>query len=343
MILELSKGNRKVVEYKLINRTQLHDDKVDGRTTILVELEAVDPKDAPYYLPGDHIGIYPENRTELVNEIIEHLPEYDADQNFKVLVKKHNLLDDNNDEGEWVPYERFSVVSLREALTRYLDITTPPTQQLLNLLQMRAEDEIDKRKLKLLSSDSNKYEDWKAMKYPNLLEILIEFPSVKFNLELIFTQLPVLQSRFYSISSSPLKVSPARIDLTIAVVTYTTYFGGKHYGVCSNFLFQTEIGNSVFGFIRSAPNFRIPDDNCVPIIMVGPGSGIAPFRAFWQHREIQMKMKDNEEFGKMTLFFGCRCPSMQLHSKEVLSMVNMNVITENYTAFSRIKGYNMVS
>ncbi|XP_054155441.1 nitric oxide synthase, salivary gland-like [Oppia nitens] len=337
----LSKGpSRRVVEYRLTNRSELQEvDTTDGRTTVLVELDAVDGKAATFYMPGDHLGVYPENRKQLVDGIVKHYEDIiDVDQVYQIMLK---VMDDKGDEEKWIPVEKLDMTSLREALTRYLDITTPPTQQLLNLFTMHTTDDNDKNRLKQLATDSTKYEEWKAHGFPNLLEVLEEFPSLKLPVELLVTQMPAIQSRFYSISSSPLMTSSAQVDLTVAVVQYTTCTGTKHYGVCSNYLNQIPIGHSVYGFIRSAPNFRLPDDKTVPIIMVGPGSGIAPFRGFWQHRVrlVNTKREERHKLGKMTLFFGCRTPSMQLHRKEVQQMIDDGIISQSFIAYSRVAGH----
>ena len=296
-------------------------------------------------MPGDHLGIYPENRKQIVDGLIEHLSEYNVDQEYQIFVRDTQIDDKADEEEKWVLNQKLSFASLREALTRYLDITTPPTQQILSLYAMNATNNDDRTRLQLLATDSSKYEQWKARTYPNLLEVLNEFRSVRLPIELILTQLPTLQSRFYSISSSPLMHSSSRIDLTVAVVKYITNAGVEHFGVCSNYLNQIPIGHSVYAFIRSAPNFRLPEDKTVPVIMVGPGSGIAPFRGFWQHRAkmIQMRREERKKIGKMTLFFGCRVPSMQLHSKEVQQMVDQGIINQSFVAYSRVPGQPKVS
>jgi nitric-oxide synthase len=335
-----------VIHYRLRNRLPLQDGEIDGRTTVLVELEAVDVggNTSTFYMPGDHLGVYPENHRELVDGILGYYLDYNPDQVYQIYVKVNHQMDDkSNSEEKWIPNEKLAMTSLREALTRYLDITTPPTQQLLNLFAAQASD-LDRSRLKQLATDSHKYEDWKAQSYPNLLEVLREFRSLRLPAELLLTQMPALQSRFYSISSSPLVFSSSRVDLTVAVVRYVTHAGFQHYGVCSNYLNQIPIGHSVYAFIRSAPNFRLPDDRSAPIIMVGPGSGIAPFRGFWQHRSklIQTRKEDVNKLGKMSLFFGCRSPGMQLHAKEVQKMVGEGVIRRNFIAYSRIPGQSKV-
>lgn len=160
---------------------------------------------------------------------------------------------------------------------------------------------------------------------------------MKPSLEMVFTQLPLMQPRYYSISSSPLSNSAIQMDLTVAVVQYVTASGAPHRGVCSNFLQNIPLGQNVYGYVRSAPNFRLPKERDVPIIMVGPGTGIAPFRAFWEHRS-KMKDLNQAEYGEMKLFFGCRFPSMQLYRREIESMIENGIITDYYVAFSRKSG-----
>lgn len=91
-----------------------------------------------------------------------------------------------------------------------------------------------------------------------------------------------------------------------------------------------------------APSFRLPDDKTCPIIMVGAGTGIAPFRSFWQERKIDVEMSqkpngvNGNKWGEMVLYFGCRQKSVdELYRNEIDQMVNENVITRLYSAYSR--------
>ncbi|OPJ70749.1 hypothetical protein AV530_000739 [Patagioenas fasciata monilis] len=140
------------------------------------------------------------------------------------------------------------------------------------------------------SQDARLYEDWKWFRCPTLLEVLEEFPSVGLPASLLLTQLPLLQPRYYSISSAP-GPSPGEIHLTVAVVTYHSENGQGplHYGVCSTWLARLQPGDTVPAFIRGAPSFRLPPDPEVPCVLVGPGTGVAPFRSFWQHRLHQLR------------------------------------------------------
>ncbi|NXE17347.1 NOS3 protein, partial [Lophotis ruficrista] len=99
--------------------------------------------------------------------------------------------------------------------------------------------------------DARLYEDWKWFRCPTLLEVLEEFPSVGLPAALLLTELPLLQPRYYSVSSAP-GASPGEIHLTVAVVTYRSENGEGplHYGVCSTWLARLQPGDTVPAFIR---------------------------------------------------------------------------------------------
>lgn len=126
--------------------------------------------------------------------------------------------------------------------------------------------------------------------------------------------------------------------------------GPRHYGVCSNFLNDVEVGEEVCVFIRRyiedlhifhiltifhfrAPNFHLPEDLTKPIIVVGPGTGIAPFKGFWEHR--LMLSTQNYKLGKMLLFFGCRTKELDLYINEKAEMVSKRIIDKTFLALSR--------
>ncbi|KAJ8975786.1 hypothetical protein NQ317_005168 [Molorchus minor] len=234
----------------------------------------------------------------------------------------------------WKPHERLPSCSVRQLFTRFLDITTPPTPNLLQHFASIATDEDDQQKLNLLATDSAAYEDWRHWRFPHLLEVLEEFPSVTPHAPLLISQLSILQPRFYSISSSP-ALHPNEIHLTVAVVVYRTEDGEgpMHYGVCSNYLQNISVDEEVYVFVRSAPNFHLPSDPIKPVILVGPGTGIAPFRSFWQQRYYQLKQR--QQLGKMWLFFGCRTKDMDLYKDEKAEMLKDGVLDRVFLALSR--------
>jgi nitric-oxide synthase len=320
--------NKKVCSSRLLRRTNLHGEK-SSRATLLLEFE----NDLPYK-PGDHLGVYAINRPELVDKImnrVKGVDDPDTPVELQLLKETHT---NNGVLKTWTPHERLPTCSLKTLLSRFLDITTPPTPNLLQHFASIATDQEDQRKLELLATDSAAYEDWRHWRYPNLLEVLEEFPSVTPYAPLLIAQLSILQPRFYSISSSPL-LHPDQVHLTVAVVVYKTQDGEGpvHYGVCSNYLQDVPVGEEVCLFVRGAPNFHLPNDPMKPVILIGPGTGIAPFRGFWQHRLAQVLA--NKKVGKIWLFFGCRTRELDLHKEEKTQMLTKGVLDKVFLALSR--------
>ncbi|CAH0554483.1 unnamed protein product [Brassicogethes aeneus] len=321
--------NKKVAPSRLLKRTNLHGEK-SSKATLLLEFES-----NMKYNPGDHVGVFCMNKPELVEKILRRLkgvPNLETPVELQILNESHTS---NGVVKTWTPHERLPSCSVRELLGRYLDITTPPSHNLLQQFADIATDEQDQKKLNLLATDSAAYEDWRHWRFPNLAEVLEEFPSVQPYAPLLLAQLSILQPRFYSISSSP-AMHPNQLHLTVAVVVYKTEDGEGplHYGVCSNYLHDVPEGDEVCLFVRSAPNFYLPNDPSRPVILVGPGTGIAPFRSFWQHRYVQTRNK-NLKIGKMWLFFGCRTKDMDLYKDEKNHMKISGVLDKVFLALSR--------
>lgn len=109
--------------------------------------------------------------------------------------------------------------------------------------------------------------------------------------------------------------------------------GPKHYGVCSNYLSSLNENSEIYLFVRSAPSFHIPKDPQLPVILIGPGTGIAPFRGFWQHWD-EIK-KCGKPTPKVYLFFGCRTKAVDLYADEKQTMVEAGVLTKVFVALSR--------
>lgn len=162
----------------------------------------------------------------------------------------------------------------------------------------------------------------------DVLDILGKFPRAKFTAEELVKVLRKLQPRLYSIASSP-KVYPDAVHLTVAVVRYELH-GRKRQGVCTTFLADRVGEGPVPVFIHSAKHFRQPEDGGVPVIMIGPGTGIAPFRGFLQEREATGAQ------GGAWLFFGDRhCATDFLYEDEIRGWLDRGVLSRLDTAFSR--------
>ncbi|XP_015234349.1 PREDICTED: nitric oxide synthase, brain [Cyprinodon variegatus] len=329
---------KKVYGAKMIEAQNLQSSK-SNRSTILVRLDT-NNHDGLCYKPGDHLGIYPGNHEELVTALIEKLEDAPPVNqivkvtNFIILCVFLAGVISN-----WTNETRIPPCTIFQAFQCFLDITTPPTPVLLQQFAALATNDKQKRKLEILSKGLQEYEEWKWYNNPTLVEVLEEFPSIQMPSTLLLTQLPLLQPRYYSISSSP-DLYPGEIHLTVAVVSYRTR-GGQgplHHGVCSSWLNRIEKGEMVPCFVRSAPSFQLPKDNKAPCILVGPGTGIAPFRSFWQQRQYDLEQNGIKSC-PMILVFGCRQSEIDhIYKEETLQAKNREVFKELYAAYSREPG-----
>jgi sulfite reductase (NADPH) flavoprotein alpha-component len=160
-----------------------------------------------------------------------------------------------------------------------------------------------------------------------IVDLLVDFPSVTFTPAEFVAHLRKLTPRLYSISSS-LKAFPDQVHLTVASVRYES-FGRKRKGVCSTFL-ADRVNGTVPVFVQTSHGFRLPANGDTPIIMVGPGTGIAPFRAFLHDR------RASGAKGRNWLFFGDqRAETDFLYREELEPMVSDGHLTKLSTAFSR--------
>src|SRR6201987_2370861 len=220
---------------------------------------------------GDSVGVYPTNDPELVDEIIRALGATGNEQ---------------------VPRLKGEPTSLREALLRDYSITQP-TPKFLKAIAHRAD---AAPTLHYLLAPDRKQDLQTYLWGMEVMDFLVEHPSVRFTPEEFVGLLTKLQPRLYSVASS-LKAFPAQVHFIVDVVRYESN-GRIRKGVCSSFLAERADDVPVPVFPSIAKHFHLPEDPDVPIIMVGPGTGVAPFRAYLQER------KATGAKGKNWLFFG---------------------------------------
>lgn len=222
------------------------------------------------YEVGDALGVYPENPKSVVDEIIAALPFRAGD----------------------VPTTTGEEVSLREALIRHYDIGTI-NKALIEKWQKRSGSPY----LRSLVNADDKREWEKFCWGRDLIDLIIDYPADFSDGEDFVSVLKKLQPRLYSIASSP-TAHPGEVHLCVGIVRYESY-GRKRGGICSTYLADRLGRDSKPGvFVHNNAAFRLPADSNTPIIMVGPGTGIAPFRAFLEER------KCTGASGKNWLFFG---------------------------------------
>ena len=256
------------------------------------------------YEVGDALGVYPTNCPELVADILSAL-NYSGDES--------------------VPGRDRAPIGLREALLNHYEITKIP-RPFLEAIAERSDD----AELKKLASPEANGELTKFLWGREVVDLLLACPSVKFSPAEFVALLRKLQPRLYSIASSP-KAHLGRVHLTVGVVRYESHSRNRK-GVCSTFLAdRTESNPPVPVFIQPNKNFRLPADGNAPAIMIGPGTGVAPFRAFLQERRVVGAT------GKNWLFFGDqRSRTDSLYRDELSAMRDDGLLTRLDTAFSEI-------
>ncbi|XP_038619697.1 LOW QUALITY PROTEIN: nitric oxide synthase, brain [Tachyglossus aculeatus] len=325
---------KRISAARLLTRQNLQSSK-SSRSTIFVRLHTNGHPDLQYQ-PGDHLGVFPGNHEDLVNALLERLEDAPP---VNQLVKVEVLEERTTALGvirNWEDENRIPPCTIFQAFKYYLDITTPPTPLQLQLFASLASKNEEKQRLLVLSKGLREYEEWKWGTNPNIVEVLNEFPSIEVPSSLLLTQLSLLQPRYYSISSSP-DMYPDEVHLTVAVLSYRTQDGNGpiHHGVCSSWLNHIPPNEAVPCFVRGAPNFHLPQDPQVPCILVGPGTGIAPFRSFWQQRQFDIQHKGISA-GPMVLVFGCRQAEIDhIYKDETQQAKKKGVFKELYTAYSR--------
>lgn len=276
------------------------------------------------------MAVYPKNDSSLVEKIGELLG-----ANLDTVFTLKNL---DEDSSKKTPFP--CPTTYRVALSFYLDITSTPRTHVLKEISDYATSEEEKAFLKKMSSSSDEgkalYSDWIIKDCRSIVHVLEDLPSVKPPIDHVLELLPRLQARYYSISSSP-KLYADSIHITAVVVEYETKTKRINKGVATSFLKQKQMLNGIPPtvpiFIRRS-QFRLPNKPQIPIIMIGPGTGFAPFRGFIQERAFMVQQ--NKPVGDTILYFGCRKKSEDfLYEEEITQYLEDKVITKAYLAFSR--------
>jgi sulfite reductase (NADPH) flavoprotein alpha-component len=217
-----------------------------------------------HYDAGDSLGIFPANRTSEVAEILERLGATGDE-----LVSPAAL-------------RLAEPITLRAALTDRLALSKP-SRRAVEVLAAHAAAPDEQAKLAGLLAPESKDVLTAWLEHREFVDLLAEFPSAKPTPQELADQLRKLMPRLYSIASSP-RVHPTDVHLTVAIVRYRTN-GRDRVGVCSTFLAdRARLGETPVPVFVSHSHFGPPENPATDSIMVGPGTGIAPFRAFLQDR-----------------------------------------------------------
>jgi len=252
------------------------------------------------YEAGDALGVMPFNSPDLVNGWLDRLG-----------AKADDAIDHEDR-------------SLGDLLQSKYEIMTPSRDMIRALEPLMKHDELS---FVVKSGDKDALAHFLWGK--DALDLMNLNPSLKLSVSEVLSWLKPLQHRAYSISSSP-KAHKGEVHLTVAAVRWM-YQNRSHGGVCSTFLSDyVSKGRSAGIFMSPNKSFRVPEDDAVPMIMVGPGTGIAPFRAFLEER------RERSATGTNWLFFGDRYRASDfIYEDEIRALSDSGVLNRLDLAFSR--------
>lgn len=280
-----------------------------------------------HYRIGDHLGIYPQNDLEIVENLGKRLSISNMDEVFEMKSIKS-------------PFHSFPTpCSFRTAFTHYIAIQSPPSMSFLYILGQLNKDTCPESAsflTELGQPGHQHYQSYILDAGRNILNVLLDHPDINVPLKLFLERLPRLSCRYYSISSSPRATQSNLVYITIK----ETLFGNckKRIGVATGFMTRFLSNNPYFSvFVRHVPSFKLPHmQSTSPIIMICAGAGIAPFIGFLEERQF-IQVQCAKSITPAYLFFGCRHPEMDyLYKERIEKWIDDGILNNVYLAFSRV-------
>lgn len=305
------------------------------------------------YSPGDSISIICPNNSSEVDLLIRRLQWEDvADQCMTLSVKP----DTKKRRAAVPPHVHPCNSTLRHVLTSCVSIRDPPSKALLRALIEFTTGEAEKRRLQELCSKEGSQEYTKCLRQEHitLLDFLSAFPSCLPPPETLLEHLSRLQPRPYSACSCQ-KVTPNSLDIVFNLVEFKANLAEGHFyhrrGVCTGWLDNITASLQkgehqdnkiqIPVFLRTNQHFRPPSDLSQPLIMIGPGTGVAPFIGFLEERsvlrtELEKVEGTDVKYGETWLYFGCRNRDRDfLFREQLLDFKDQGILTGLRVTFSR--------
>ena len=252
------------------------------------------------YEPGDSLGVIPQNDPKVVRDLLAAVG-LSGEEDVTLGEKRR---------------------SLKDALTNDLACTV------LSKIQVKKFNELaQSENLNQLLEPANRDAFADYLWGRELIDLFLEYPQAGISADCLVGLLRPMPPRLYSIASS-IKAHAEQVHLTVAIVRYDSH-GRKREGVCSSYL-ADRVGETIPCYFHPNKNFKLPEETSTPIIMVGPGTGIAPFRSFIEERKI------TGATGKNWLFFGDRSSKTDyLYGEEWEQYKKDGLLTELDLAWSR--------
>jgi cytochrome P450/NADPH-cytochrome P450 reductase len=317
-------GSPLAQKYEAVNASVVESRELQSadsdRSTRHIEIAL--PQGASYQ-EGDHLGVLPSNSRENVNRILKR---FGLNGNDQVILTASGRSEAH------LPLDR--PVSLYDLLSYSVEVQEAATRAQLRELASFTVCPPHKVELEALMEEGI-YEEQVLKKRISMLDFLEKYEACEIPFERFLELLRPLKPRYYSISSSP-RVNQNRCSITVGVVRAPAWSGqGEYRGVASNYLADRNVGEDVLLFVRTPESrFQLPENSETPIIMVGPGTGVAPFRGFLQARSAMKH--EGKTLGEAHLYFGCKNEADFIYREE-LEQYEKEGVVNLHTAFSRMK------
>jgi sulfite reductase alpha subunit-like flavoprotein len=234
--------------------------------------------------PGDVAAIMPVNPISAVRQLADRL-QLDVDTFLLV------------------PYLASHPIRVFDMFSRFLDICGTPRRNFFAILSHFTDDEREKERLLYFSSPegNDDFLRYSRRERRTYVEVLLDFPSLRLPLDHVLDLIPRMRPRYFSIASAQV-AKPESLELCVAVVKHLTPFRRIREGICSTYLAKLPVQSLVEMWVERG-TLRLPPNEDTPCLMVGPGTGCAPFRAFCEARAAK---KVGADAGTDAMYFGCR-------------------------------------
>ncbi|PYZ92561.1 NADPH--cytochrome reductase [Salipaludibacillus keqinensis] len=302
----------------LENRELQHEDS--GRYTRHLEIAV--PKGLSYS-EGDHLGVIPKNNDQLIERVLKR---FHLKGTEKVVIEAEGRSAAHLPSGQ--------PVSISDLLSYSVELQEPASREQLEELAASTTCPPHKIELEELVEEGS-YKDNVVNKRVSMLDFLEQYEACEMDFDRFIALLPPLKPRYYSISSSP-KVQEDQVSITVSVVRGKAFSGsGEYRGITSNYLMELQPEDDIVVFFRTQRSFKLPEDPASPVIMIGPGTGIAPFRGFIQARKAISE--EGQNLGEAHLYFGSRNENHDFLYQEELKEYEAKGIITVHKAFSRME------
>ncbi|WP_084959863.1 bifunctional cytochrome P450/NADPH--P450 reductase [Thermoactinospora rubra] len=283
------------------------------------------------YATGNHLAVFAKNEPALVERALTRLG-----------VEHDQVLRLDQPGGGRTHLPVGTPVTAGLLLTEFIELQEVATRTQMRILAEHTPCPWTKPQLEAYTADTEeadeRYQKEILGKRVSVLDLLERFPAVELPLAVFLDMMGPIRPRFYSISSSPL-AHPRQVRLTVGLVEGPALSGnGAYRGLCSQYLGRLKPGDVFYGYVRvPSPAFAPPADPATPLVLIGPGTGIAPLRGFLEERAWQHA--NGTKVGPSQVFVGCRHPEHDWFYREEMDAWEQTGIAQVHTAFSAVAGH----